>query len=157
MVQIDPELSDSASSTSSRTHFAGSSGWELEYVKEILLNVDLMFKDFALGRAREIINPHLFNQMETRKEVSASQGEENKLMRKVLFDCVSECTDLKCRRYASGGCRTWAKGLSTLRRKDWLAEEVYKEISGWRGMGDCMVDDLVDKDMSSHSGKWLYC
>ncbi|XP_057476077.1 uncharacterized protein LOC130764053 isoform X2 [Actinidia eriantha] len=155
LVQTDAELSDSASSTSSRPRFTGSTGWELEYVKEILFNVDLMFKDFALGRAREIINPHLFNKMETQKEVSGSRGEENKLMRKVLFDCVSECTDLKCRRYASGGCRTWAKGLSTLRRKDWLAKEVYEEISGWKGTGDCMVDDLVDNDMSSHYGKWL--
>ncbi|XP_057471573.1 uncharacterized protein LOC130760328 [Actinidia eriantha] len=161
LAQTDAELSDSASSTSSRTlsirnktHFARSTGWELEYVKEILFNVELMFKDFALGRAREIINPHLFDQLETWKEVSKSR-EDQKLSRKVLFECVSECTNLKCRRYASGGCRMWEKGLSTLRRKEWLAEEVYKEVSGWRGMGDCMVDDLVDKDMSSHYGKWL--
>ncbi|GFZ13924.1 hypothetical protein Acr_24g0001140 [Actinidia rufa] len=109
LLQTDAELSDSASSTSSRPRFTGSTGWELEYVKEILFNVDLMFKDFALG---------------------------------VPALC-------------EWGCRTWAKGLSTLRRKDWLAEEVYKEISGWRGTGDCMVDDLVDNDMSSHYGKWL--
>ncbi|GFZ11515.1 hypothetical protein Acr_22g0009130 [Actinidia rufa] len=161
LAQTDAELSDSASSTSSRTlsirnktHFARSTGWELEYVKEILFNVELMFKDFALGRAQEIINPHLFDQLETWKEISKSR-EDQKLSRKVLFECVSECMDLKFRRYASGGCRTWEKGLSILRRKEWLAEEVYKEVSGWRGMGDCMVDDLVDKDMSSHYGKWL--
>ncbi|KAL6990042.1 hypothetical protein U1Q18_015793 [Sarracenia purpurea var. burkii] len=154
--EADAELSDSASSTSTtvisiknRTHFVGSSpSWELEYVKEILFNVELMFKDFALGRAREIINPHLFGQLESRKEVQLeSRGEERNLRRKVLFDCVSECMGLKC--------RTWVKGVSTLRRKECLAEEVYKEISGWGGMGDCMVDDLVDNDMSSRYGKWL--
>ncbi|KAG5530479.1 hypothetical protein RHGRI_025433 [Rhododendron griersonianum] len=156
-VDSDAELLDSASTTFARmnkTHFVGSTNtWELVYVKEILFNVELMFKDFALGQAREIINPRLFDQLEGRKEVS--EGEEQKLRRKVLFDCVSECTDLRCRRFAGGGSRTWAKGLSILRTKDRLAKEVYKEISGWGGMGDFMVDDLVDKDMSSCYGKWL--
>ncbi|OMO58420.1 hypothetical protein COLO4_34666 [Corchorus olitorius] len=45
--------------------------------------------------------------------------------------------------------------MTMLRRNEWLAEEVYKEIAGWGGMGDCMVDELVDKDMSSQHGKWL--
>ncbi|KAA8527400.1 hypothetical protein F0562_034885 [Nyssa sinensis] len=167
-VEADGELSDSASSTSTRTvarmHattssmkiFVGSTTWELEYVKEILCNLELMFKDFALGRAREIINPHLFVQLESRRRgVLDSHGDDPKLKRKVLFDCVSECMDLRCRRYVGGGSRRWAKGLSVVRRKEQLAEEVYKEISGWRGMGDCMVDELVDKDMSSQYGKWL--
>uniref|UniRef100_A0A5B6YL43 DUF4378 domain-containing protein n=1 Tax=Davidia involucrata TaxID=16924 RepID=A0A5B6YL43_DAVIN len=151
LVEADAELSDSASSTSTRTHFVGSTRWELEYVKEILCNVELMFKDFALGRAREIINPHLFDQLENRKGVLGS----HKLKRKVLFDCVGECMDLRCRRYAGGGSRRWAKGLSVVRRKEQLAEQVYKEISGWRGMGDCMVDELVDKDMSCQCGRWI--
>ncbi|THG15892.1 hypothetical protein TEA_022378 [Camellia sinensis var. sinensis] len=167
LLEADAELSDSASSTSTRTvarrnqatltmtNFEGSAIWELEYVKEILFNVELMYKDFTLGRAREIVNPHLFDQLENRKEVLESEGKEPKLRRKVLFDCVSECMDLRCRRYANGGSKTWAKGLSTLRRKDRLAQEVYKEISSWRDLGDCMVDDLVDKDMSSNYGKWL--
>ncbi|GFZ09066.1 hypothetical protein Acr_20g0008740 [Actinidia rufa] len=122
LTEIDTELSDSASSTSSGTvarrsdisssksHFVGSTKWEVEYVKEILLNVDLMFKDFALGRASKTVNPNLFELLENREEGLETQGNnEPKLRRKVLFDCVSECMDLRC--------RTWAKGLSTLRRK----------------------------------------
>ncbi|KAL6970249.1 hypothetical protein U1Q18_029953 [Sarracenia purpurea var. burkii] len=170
LVKTDSELSDSASSTSTRTvtirsenesslsmtHFVGSTtSWELEYVKVILFNVELMFEDFALGRASEIINPRLFDRLENRKDFLESRRNEPKLRRKVLFDCVSECVDLRCRRYASGGFRMWAKGLSTVRRKEGLAKEVYGDISSWRGMGDCMVDDLVDKDMSSYYGKWL--
>ncbi|XWS53548.1 hypothetical protein CRYUN_Cryun10bG0010700 [Craigia yunnanensis] len=166
-LEADTELSDSASSISSRTMAKrnqnifvmsdpmNSVNWELEYVKLILCNVELMFKDFALGRAREIINPRLFNQLEIRRGGFGSDGGEFRLERKVLFDSVSECLDLRCRRYVGGGCRTWAKGMTILRRNEWLAEEVYKEILGWRGMGDCMVDELVDKDMSSHYGKWV--
>ncbi|XP_021906770.1 uncharacterized protein LOC110821284 [Carica papaya] len=166
-VEVERELSDSASSTSTgslaRNHWSmtvsakrpKSTEWELQYVKLVLCNVELMFKDFALGRAREIINPHLFDQLESRKAGPGSDGTRSRLTRKVLFDCVSECLDVRCRRYTGGGCRTWAKGMSMVRKKEWLAEEVCKEISGWRGMADCMVDELVDKDMSSQYGRWV--
>ncbi|CAK9138926.1 unnamed protein product [Ilex paraguariensis] len=167
LIKADSELSDSASSVPAlavagrhATVFPvkdslGSIKWELEYVKEILSSVALIFTDFALGRAREIVNPHLFHHLERRKVVLDSNGNMPKLRRKVLFDCVSECLDIRCGRYVGGGWRTQAKGLSVVRRKEKLAEEVYKEISWWEGMGNCMVDELVDKDMSSHYGRWL--
>lgn len=166
-LEVDTEMSDSASSMSIGyvakkngsaimvTDLAGSAKWELEYVNQILCNVELMFKDFALGRAREIINPYLFDLLENRKPGLESDGDESRQSRKVLFDCVSEFMDIRCRRYVGGGCRTWAKGVAMVRRKEWLAEEVYREISGWGSMGDCMVDELVDKDMSSQYGRWL--
>ncbi|KAG8483268.1 hypothetical protein CXB51_022343 [Gossypium anomalum] len=160
-LEADTELSDSASSISYAARSNHnivvmsdpmlSSNWELEYVKLIVSNVELMFKDFAVGRARKIINPHLFDQLESRRGVE----EESRLERKVLFDSVSECLDSRCRQYASGGCRIWSKGMAIMRRNERLAEEVYKEISRWRAMGDCMVDELVDDDMSSRYGKWL--
>ncbi|KAL3508149.1 hypothetical protein ACH5RR_033531 [Cinchona calisaya] len=164
LVNTDTE-SDSASSiltvsvnkmrviTSSMTELADSEKWELEYVKEILFNIELMFRDFALGRAGEIIKPHLFDQLENRKRVS--KKDEPKLSRKILFDCVTECLDIRFRQYIGGGCKTWIKGLSLVRSKGRLAEEVHKEISGWNDMGDCMVDELVDKDMSSKHRRWL--
>lgn len=164
--EYDTELSDSASSTSTGTmvkkhtgtfsamKFGRSNTWELDYVKDILCNVELMYMDFSLGRAREIVNPHLFNQLESRKGGFKSDA-ESRIQRKVIFDCVSECMDLRCRRYVGGGYKMWTKGVAMVKRKEWLAEDVYKEISGWRGMGDSMVDELVEKDMSSQYGKWL--
>ncbi|XP_043719318.1 uncharacterized protein LOC122667163 isoform X2 [Telopea speciosissima] len=166
--EAETELSDSASSTSTGTRggkfeitydVAGSTQseeWELEYVREILCNVELMFKDFTLGRACEIINPHLFDQLENCKLGLGSEAEEDYApMRKMVFECVSECLDIRCRRYAGGGSKTWAKGVAMVQRKGWLAEEVCKEISGWRSMGDWVVDELVDKDMSSQDGRWF--
>lgn len=164
--ESDAELSDSASSTSTRTMIKkhadtfsmkfgrSSSTWELEYVKEILCNVELMYIDFSLGRAREVVNSHLFNQLESRKGGYKSD-DESRIERKVIFDIVSECLDLRCRSYVGGGYRMWTKGFEMVRRKDWLAKDVYKEILGLRGMRDSMVDELVDKDMSSQYGKWL--
>ncbi|KAJ4969354.1 hypothetical protein NE237_016055 [Protea cynaroides] len=166
-VEAEAELSDSASSTSNGTRgklettfsVAGSpqsEDWELAYVKEILCSVELMFRDFTLGQVCDFINPHLFGQLENRKPGLRSEGEKDcALRRKMVFDCVSECLDLRCRPFVGGGCRTWAKGVAMVRRKGWLAEEVCKEISGWRNMGDWMVDELVDKDMSSQYGRWL--
>lgn len=131
--------------------------WELAYIKDIICNIDQSFTDYALGRARMIINPHLFDQMERQKRFLNGPGggpipETN---RRVLFHCVSECLELKCRQYIVGGSKQWIKGLSWVRRKERLAEEIYDEISGWIAIGDSLVDELVDKDMSSKHGRWL--
>ncbi|XP_061344805.1 uncharacterized protein LOC133290693 [Gastrolobium bilobum] len=164
--ESDAELSDSASSTSDGTmvkkhtstfsvmKFGRSSTWELDYVKDILCNVELMYMNFSLGRASEIVNSHLFNQLESRNGGLKCDA-EFRIRRRITFDCVSECLDLRCRRYVGGGYKMWTKGVVMVKRNEWLAEDVYKEILGWRGMGDSMVDELVDKDMSSQYGKWL--
>ncbi|RDX87411.1 hypothetical protein CR513_31115, partial [Mucuna pruriens] len=141
-------------STCSQMNFGRSSSWELDYVNDILCNVELMYMDFALGRAREIVNPHLFNQLESRRRFEGDGG-ECRMRRKVIFDCVSECLDLRCRRYVGGGYKMWGKGIAMVRRNEWLAGEVYKEISSWRDMGDSMVDQLIDRDMSIQYGRWL--
>lgn len=156
IVETDTDTLDSASSVSSQVtverHSSKSTAWELGYVKDILCNVELMFKDYVGGRTREIVNPHLFDQMERRL---GGKKDESKLERKMLFDCVGECLDLKCQRFVGGGFEMWMKGIATLKRKDRLAEEVYKEIQVWRNLGNSMVDELVDKDMSSKYGRWL--
>lgn len=154
-MEPDTDLSDSASSTSSTTLTktqVQSTTRELEYIKEILCDVEPMLKDYAIGGSQDIINPHLFDLLEPHQRV---QGYKVKQRRKVLFQCVSECVHSRCTHYVGGGYGAWAKGLSLVRRKERLAEEVHKEISGWEGMGDCMVDEIVDKDMSSQYGKWL--
>ncbi|WOH15866.1 hypothetical protein DCAR_0935412 [Daucus carota subsp. sativus] len=159
VIETDAELSDSASSSSTRVVATKHANiavidavrpvkWELEYVKTILCNTETMFKDVSAGRTSEIIDPRLFDQLETQKG-------ELCLQRKVIFDCVGECMDLRFRKYVGGGYKAWEKGLSMARREDWLAEEIHREISSWEAMGDCMVDELVDKDMSSQCGRWL--
>ncbi|OAY27679.1 uncharacterized protein LOC110601091 [Manihot esculenta] len=166
-MDADTDLSDSASSMSTGTaagkhantlpliDLVKSIKWEREYVQKILFNLEFMFQDFAVGQAREIISPHLFNELESQLYGQDRDGVEARLERKVLFDCVNECLDIRCRRYVGGGYKTWTRGVTMVRRKERLAEEMLKEISAWEGMGDCMVDELVDKDMSSQYGKWM--
>ncbi|KAG5011080.1 hypothetical protein JHK87_019595 [Glycine soja] len=152
--EADTELFDSASSSTVLKKQASTR--ELDYVNDILCNVELMYMDFSLGRARDIVNPHLFNQLESRRgRRFESDGGECRMRRKIIFDCVSECLDLRCRRYVGGGYKMWVKGVAMVRRNEWLARKVYKEISSWRDMGDSMVDELVDRDMSIEYGRWL--
>lgn len=165
-MDLDTELTDSASSSSIKTLVKGEnvaismtsnmgSKWERHYISDILFNMELMFNEFTSGRACKIINPHLFDQLEYRNEALKENLNENKLERKLLFDCVSECVNLKCSKYTNAGFRTWEKGLSIMKRKERFAEDIYKEMLSWKGKDDSMVDDLVDKDMSNQYGKWL--
>lgn len=155
VMKADAELSDSASSSSAKvvaskhvTDPAGSAKWELEYVNKIVCKTGMMFKNVSIGKTSEIVDPHLFDQLESR-------GDELNLQQKVLFDCVGECMDLRFRQYVGGGYKAWEKGLSLARKTNWLAKEVHREISSWEAMGDCNVDELVGNDMSSQCGRWL--
>ncbi|CAK9188009.1 unnamed protein product [Ilex paraguariensis] len=168
-VEGEPELSDSATSifvgsmnrkgiitAFSSANVEGSSHCEFEYIQDILSDADLMLKDFALGQAHQVITPDLFDRLENqRTKLNRSMEEQFELGRKVLFDCVCECLKFRCGRLIGGSCKAWAKWTTLFHRKEWLAEELYKEISGWTSMEDLMVDEVVDKDMSSQYGKWV--
>ncbi|KAL9393023.1 hypothetical protein Peur_012308 [Populus x canadensis] len=165
----ETELSDSASSisavdvvrkyttrTCSITESKESSDWELDFMRDILVSAELNLKDFSLGQTSNVINPSLFDQLENQDQGMGSNEEDySKLARKLLFDCVSESLDFKCGQILLGSCKAWARLSTLFQRKGWLAEELYKEILGWQSMGDMMVDELVDQDMSTRYGKWL--
>ncbi|KAJ0714899.1 hypothetical protein HanPI659440_Chr13g0494621 [Helianthus annuus] len=137
-MDVDTELLDSASSITTVTK------WEPDYVKDVLANIETMFVDFTIGKTRKPVNPRVFDRLEVGKPVE----EVAKLRRELMFNCVSECMETRC--------RVWAKGLAVVKRPDRLAQEVYREITGWEDMKDRMVDELVDMDMSGHSyKKWL--
>ncbi|KAM0951178.1 hypothetical protein DsansV1_C04g0049211 [Dioscorea sansibarensis] len=102
------------------------------------------FDNFGLS-----LDPDLLKNLES-EEVGEITDRETR--RKLLSDCVNESLDVKYNKYFRAGYKSWAKGSSLIGKE--MAEELYKEISGWKNMGDCMVDELVDRDMSSHLGKW---
>ncbi|KAI4378958.1 hypothetical protein MLD38_016372 [Melastoma candidum] len=90
--------------------------------------------------------------MEGRKGSAKSGFGGCRLTRKALFDCVSECMELRCKKFIGGGCKSWAEGLLMVRKKEWLAEDSYKEILDYRSSGDSILDALVYKDMRSPLG-----
>ncbi|KAH7655096.1 hypothetical protein IHE45_19G183800 [Dioscorea alata] len=89
------------------------------------------------------------------KNLESEDGEEImdcETRRKLLSDCVNECLEVKYNKYFRAGYKNWAKGSSLIGKE--MTEELYREISGWKSMGECMVDELVDRDMSNNQGKW---
>ncbi|XP_026665386.2 uncharacterized protein LOC103720044 [Phoenix dactylifera] len=130
---------------------------DMDYVREILCSRGLS-KDLSsccLNDAGEILDSLLFNKLENKRSRSILKGDDKygRARRKVLFDCMNECLELKCSSYFRAGYRAWSRGLAVI-GKD-LAEEFYEEILRWKSMGDSMVDELVDKDMSTHLGRWV--
>ncbi|XP_051127642.1 uncharacterized protein LOC127249081 [Andrographis paniculata] len=158
----EAELLDSASSISPGTRISAKSeeiakpsSWEIVYVKEMLCNIEQMYRNYALGRACEIISPGLFDRLESRKRHLNGCGRIDQVSRRLMFDCVSECMEQRCRKYVGGGYKMWTDGAKVVKRKDKLVQDVHKDICAWSSMGNLMVDELVDGDMSSRYGRWL--
>ncbi|XP_007031118.2 PREDICTED: uncharacterized protein LOC18600554 isoform X1 [Theobroma cacao] len=168
LTEFGTELSDSASSTSvgemgkklltstsSSRDLKESTNWELDYVKMVLKDSELMFTEYALGRTEKVMTLNAFNQLEHRNETERIGEDHDKLYQKLLLDCVSDCLESRCKQLFVGTCKGWVKWEKLIQKRGWLAQELYKEIWGWESMGDTMVDDLVDKDMSTQHGRWL--
>ncbi|XP_052482683.1 uncharacterized protein LOC105782766 isoform X4 [Gossypium raimondii] len=124
-----------------------STNWELDYVKMVLKDSELKLMEYALGQTENILTLNGFDQLEHRN-ITQTQGEEyKKLEQKLVVDCVSEYLE-----FVVGSCKGWGK---LMQNKGRLAEEVYKEIMSLKQMGDIMVDEVVDKDMSRKHGRWV--
>lgn len=132
-----------------------SDDWELQYVRDVLSKAELAFENFALGVAPVVITPNLYNNLEIEENIKDRNGPEHfKLERKVLFDCMNECLELKLKQVVVGSSKTWVSWTKLFENGS-LAEELWKEIESWKCMEEWMVDELVDKDMSTQHGKWL--
>ncbi|KAG6475740.1 hypothetical protein ZIOFF_064969 [Zingiber officinale] len=136
-----------------------SSTHELEYVKEIIINTGFTFEDLIpcpLDHSFEILDPILFHKLEETRISTPNEAEEKRLRmrRKILFDSVNECLDRKCSQYFRSGFQSWVKGVAVAAKS--LGDELYKEISDWSSIGDWMVDELVNRDMSTHLGGWVH-
>lgn len=105
-------------------------------------------REILNGRKAGVVNSLLFNKLEKKRG-----NEDERTRRKMIFDCVKECLDNRFSRFSRLGYQGWVNG-ETRRPKD-MAKEIYEEISRWKGFGDCIVDELVDRDMSSHRGRWV--
>ncbi|XP_039058720.1 uncharacterized protein LOC120202355 isoform X1 [Hibiscus syriacus] len=161
------ELSDSASSkpegetgrmlstmASNSTDYKLSIEWETDFVKMVLKDSELLFKEYASGRTEKVMTLKALNQLE-HPNGTERNGEDYKLAQKLLLDYVSEWLEVRYRQVLVGSCKGRVSWERTIQKPDRLADEVSKEISGWKSMGDTMVDDVVDMDMSTKHGRWL--
>ncbi|CAH9073911.1 unnamed protein product [Cuscuta epithymum] len=164
----DAELIDSASSLSIANRnrestiafmcadMKGSTYWELEYIRRIIRNADLTRNDKSFStETHNFISANLFDQLELHKNGSNKSLEDSKHMRKVLFDCVVERLEAKNEESVSGSFQKWERWNMLVERKEWLSEELYREVSCLTEMEELMVDEVVEKDMSTRNGKWI--
>ncbi|XP_047155591.1 uncharacterized protein LOC124826725 [Vigna umbellata] len=128
---------------------------EFEYVKDILNSAELVTEKFLMGETDKIIMPNLFDLLETKSTVAESYEEYYKIERKVIFDTVSECLELRCRKVFVGSCKAMPKWMASVQKKSSLAEDLYKEMLNLRSMEESVVEELVYKDMSTPWGRWL--
>ncbi|KAL2345624.1 hypothetical protein Fmac_006909 [Flemingia macrophylla] len=136
--------------------FERSSNTEFEYVKYILGNAEFMAEEFVMGQSSTVIMPNLFDLLENQINGTENYGEEySKLERKAIFDCVSEFMELRCKQAFVGTCKAWPGWVMSVQKKSWMANELYKEMQSFKSLEEIMVDELVNKDMSSGCGKWL--
>ncbi|KAK8545964.1 hypothetical protein V6N12_026771 [Hibiscus sabdariffa] len=130
--------------------FKESTDFELDHVKLVLKDSELKFIEYALGQTDNIMTLNAFDQLEHHGEG------HNKLELKLLLDCASESLELRHGQAFVGSCKGWAKWGELIQNKGCLAEELHKEILGWRNMGNILVlDDLVAKNMDTKHERWL--
>ncbi|CAA6669153.1 unnamed protein product [Spirodela intermedia] len=118
---------------------------EIEYVRRVVARA---------GGAPPSLDPRLFDLLEDEEEKKArSTGDGGRLRRKALFDCVGEW--LVSSFQDGGAYRRRPATTAAGSRCGEVAEQICRELAGWRGMGDWMVDELVERDMTRGPGRWL--
>lgn len=140
--------------TSGYRNFEQSPNWELVYTKEVLSNADLQLDDYVLGQA--CLSADFFYPWEDQKIGSDKAVDEYyKLEQKLLIDFLNECLEFRCEQISVGSRKAWSKLTMLFQKKERLAEEFHREMSGLTSMKDLLTDEIVDKEMSSHYGKWV--
>lgn len=169
--KIDPSLIGLA-----ETQLACIDDQELEYVRKIICNAELMSEDVALlseeDRPDFLVDPNLFDRLEVQESSTdghlpygLKHSHHNSAFRKVqgswqnrklLFDCVKDCLCSQYNIRYKGGYRRWIKGPAYV-TNDKLAKDVLKEIKRFSIVTFGMLDELVEQDMNTPMGKWTDC
>ncbi|XP_011622626.1 uncharacterized protein LOC18432163 [Amborella trichopoda] len=134
-------------------HYLSLEYQELNYVREVVSNADLMFENAVL-MGGSIIDPLLFDKLEAQCGFGFSKSNGGYLNRRFLFDCITETMNMKYSRCCRAGYKAWAK-LPFLVLRERLTKEIYGEISRWKSMTHKVLDEIIDVEMSSPLGKWL--
>ncbi|KAG8063699.1 hypothetical protein GUJ93_ZPchr0003g16687 [Zizania palustris] len=130
---------------------------ELEYIGDVLGSVNLTkggLGSLFINEDASALDTLLFDKLESLNIYTQGENHlDRQGYRRLLFDCVSECLEMRRLTYFRAGYAAWSKGMTAMSRG--IETEVCNEIGGWKGMGDWVEDELVDKDMSSGLGTWV--
>ncbi|KAI4378070.1 hypothetical protein MLD38_015607 [Melastoma candidum] len=132
----------------------GSRNWELAYIEDIIRYFGSILPEVLLTPRNECELPSHYGELEDQMYRMGEYEHKRRDRCKLLFDCAAEHVDSRCRQIFNGTDRSWEECGRMFKRKTWFVDEVYGEISR-RGIGDMLVDELVDADMGSRHGKWI--
>jgi hypothetical protein len=134
-----------------------SKNTDREYIGDVLSSVNLTIEDLGslfVNQDGTTLNPLLFEELENMNVYT--QGEDHlghRGYRRLLFDCVNECLEVRRATYLRAGYAVWSKWVAALSKG--IETEVCKEITSWKSMGEWVEDELVDKDLSIGLGTWV--
>lgn len=134
-------------------NFEQSPNWELVYTKEVLSNADLQLDDYVLDQAR--LSADFFYSWDEKIGSDKAVDEYYKLEQNLVIDFLNECVEFRCEQISVGSRKAWSKLTMLFENKERLAEEFHREMSGLTSMKDLLTDEIVDREMSSHYGKWV--
>ncbi|GMH10431.1 hypothetical protein Nepgr_012272 [Nepenthes gracilis] len=162
-IKHEIDLSDRASSKcfegwgTTKHSSTSQSCQEFEYVRRVLCYAGLKELLSPEGSSSNIISPGIFDQLENTifSQENNMEEEPSKIGRKLLFDYVNDCFSLRHGELFLGSYKAWDKWEMYLQNKGWLAAELLEGISCLKRMGNLMLDELIEKDMSSGYGKWM--
>ncbi|GLU01602.1 hypothetical protein SLE2022_189040 [Rubroshorea leprosula] len=142
------------------------SGKKLIYVKEVILNAELLFGNLPLfdSDCKEdlLLCPFLHEEMEPPSEaiwtefsslLGFEKSKDNNQLKGFLFDCAVECLDTRYGRYCNLGFKAW-RSLPLHTNSKMLMQEVEKEIRRWTQFVGMVPDELIEWEMSHSLGKW---
>ncbi|KAE8721030.1 hypothetical protein F3Y22_tig00017595pilonHSYRG00026 [Hibiscus syriacus] len=114
LTELGTGLSDSASSkpaaetdrklltmASNSRDYKQSINWETDFVKMVLKDSELLFKEYASGQTEKVLLKH--------PNGTERNGEDYKPAQKLLLDYVSECVEAKYRQVLVGSCKVLGK------------------------------------------------
>ncbi|XP_043702445.1 uncharacterized protein LOC122652693 isoform X2 [Telopea speciosissima] len=144
----------------------GLDGDKLNHAREVLLNAELLFGNASpsVGKEDFVLGPIFLSELEILFDALSRssdcrlgfmQAKEGNQLRKFLFDCMIECLDLKYGHCCKMGFKSW-KNLRSGMRRESLGRKVNEEIRIWTDLAGRNTDEIIDREMSDSSGKWMH-
>ncbi|KAL6010849.1 hypothetical protein ACLOJK_001291 [Asimina triloba] len=137
----------------------GPIGSKINTAQEVMLCAELLFENLAVIDADDMsdsVTEALAYDLW--KNCKCGKGfvelKEEALLKRFLFDFIIEYLDLKYSQYWNLGFRAWSKLPLSLSR-DTLVKQVHEEMGQWGHFGGKIVDDILEKEMSCSSQKWV--
>ncbi|GAB2216296.1 hypothetical protein Droror1_Dr00024067 [Drosera rotundifolia] len=139
------------------------SGTKVDHMKWVISNMAILFADtgshcadkfmdFLLGPFLDELGTSARRTLEC-SILGYGVTEREKLLKRLLLDCLVECMDLRYRRYWNTGFEVWSK-LPRDMNTELLIRDFWEEVRKWMLLSRKTIDEIIQSEMSTFVGKW---